>query len=863
MHDTRPTGTRRSAGLLCSAAAAAVAIAFSDGAHAQVAPATNIVSVCSGVALPRSAVTDIMRPVIGGVVTPIENTVNPILGVLGGALPLTPPLSIDTDTLLNNAAAGQPIRLQVLNTNGTLVGPGDPCEARADSLSLGTPAGIAIGGNRITGLGAANQEAYAATTDGIAFGNLSRSLAAGGIAFGDGATVDAAGTGAVAIGQGARATTAGSVALGAGSLTSRGVPEVSVGAPGAERIITNVAAGVQPTDAVNMGQYTTLAGTVSALGDAAVVYDDPIARNRVTFAGAAGTTLANVAPGDVSASSREAVNGSQLYSTNQLVQGNTTAITNLSTQIANGSLGPVRYVDASGIPAGSPTNSVALVGGASGPVTLGNVAAGSVAAGSTDAVNGSQLSATNDRVSATEAAVAGLDGRVTANTDAIATANGRIDGVDARTTANTAAIATVNGRVDGVEGRVGTAETQIATLGGRIDATTQAIGDLGGRVSATEGGIAANTQAISGLDGRVSANEQAVVTLGDRVANGAVGPVQYSDPGSPEIPNGGTRTNDVTLVGAATGPVGMHNVADGRLAAGSTDAVNGGQIYAIANAAANAVSYDTDSNGGRTNTVTLAGADPASSVKVTNVADGTVAAGSTDAVTGSQLASTNSAVATAQTTADTALNRADRAQTTADGAAADAARAQGTADVALGSATRAQTMASAASAGAARAQTTADTALSMGRNSVQYDPGQTAVTLNPGESAVTIHNVAAGTAPTDAVNMSQLGTGLTQTLAQAKSYTDGRFAAIAFDLKSVRRDAYAGSATALAAAGLPQAYEPGKGMISLGGGTYAGQSAIAIGLSKAFEDGHTVIRIAGSRDTQGRTGVNGGVGYQF
>lgn len=344
-------------GLLCSVATAALAtVSITVDANAQVAPATNIVSVCSGVALPRSAVTDIMRPVIGGVVTPVQNTVNPILGALGAVLPLVPPLSIDADTLLNNAAAGQPIRLQVYNTDGTLVGPGDPCEARADSLSLATPAGIAIGGNRITGLGAAGQEAFATSVDAIAFGNRARTFATGAIAFGDGATVGAGGTGSVAIGQGANALSANSVALGAGSIAARGVPEVSIGAPGAERLLTNVAAGVQATDAVNVGQYNALAGTVAALGDAAVAYDDPAVRTRVTLAGATGTTIGNVAPGELSATSTEAVNGSQLNATNQLVQGNTTAITNLSTQIVNGSIGPVRYVDATGNPAAAPTN---------------------------------------------------------------------------------------------------------------------------------------------------------------------------------------------------------------------------------------------------------------------------------------------------------------------------------------------------------------------------------------------------------------------------------------------------------------------------------------------------------------------------
>ena len=71
-----------------------------------------------------------------------------------------------------------------------------------------------------------------------------------------------------------------------------------------------------------------------------------------------------------------------------------------------------------------------------------------------------------------------------------------------------------------------------------------------------------------------------------------------------------------------------------------------------------------------------------------------------------------------------------------------------------------------------------------------------------------LHDVAAGTAPTDAVNVQQLNDGLASTLASANAYTDRRVSALEFDLASARREANAGTAGALAAAGLPQAFEP-------------------------------------------------------
>ena len=154
-------------------------------------------------------------------------------------------------------------------------------------------------------------------------------------------------------------------------------------------------------------------------------------------------------------------------------------------------------------------------------------------------------------------------------------------------------------------------------------------------------------------------------------------------------------------------------------------------------------------------------------------------------------------------------------------------------------------------------------ALALGGNSVQYGPGRTNVTFNAGGAATVLSNVAAGVSTTDAVNVGQLNSGINSAVTQANSYTDGRIAALDFDLRTVRRDSYAGTSSALAAAGLPQAYEAGKGMVAIGGGTYAGQSAVAVGMSKAFNDGHTVVKLSGTYDSQGRAGGAGGIGYQF
>src|SRR5690606_16169987 len=81
---------------------------------------------------------------------------------------------------------------------------------------------------------------------------------------------------------------------------------------GGERQLTNVAAGTQDTDAVNLGQFNAALEDVDADLAGAVKYDDED-KAKLTLAGEGGTTIANVAPGLLSATSTEAVNGAQLF----------------------------------------------------------------------------------------------------------------------------------------------------------------------------------------------------------------------------------------------------------------------------------------------------------------------------------------------------------------------------------------------------------------------------------------------------------------------------------------------------------------------------------------------------------------------
>lgn len=82
-------------------------------------------------------------------------------------------------------------------------------------------------------------------------------------------------------------------------------------------------------------------------------------------------------------------------------------------------------------------------------------------------------------------------------------------------------------------------------------------------------------------------------------------------------------------------------------------------------------------------------------------------------------------------------------------------------------------------------------------------------------------------------------------------------------LQGHARLADAGTAGAMAMAGMPQAYTPGRSMIAAGTAGYEGQSALAVGLSKISENGRWVVKLIGSANSRGNVGVSAGAGFQW
>ena len=281
---------------------------------------------------------------------------------------------------------------------------------------------------------------------------------------------------------------------------------------------------------------------------------DGAAQTSVTLAGAGGTTIANLADGDVSATSTEAVNGSQLFATNQEVAANADDIAALDDSA-------VQYDDASG--------TLVTLDGAGG-TTIANVADGTLSDTSSDAVNGSQLFATNQNVAANTDGLDALQDSAVQYDDA-SNALVTLDGADGTTITNVAEGTLSGTSTDAVNG------SQLFATNQQVAVNTAGIGDLDDRVTINADAIFDLDDTVTTLDTRVTQNRTDIDALQASVGNVPIGYVNNTDP----TVFSSVPTNRVALIGATPGTaVTLSNVAAGELSAGSNDAVNGSQLFA-------------------------------------------------------------------------------------------------------------------------------------------------------------------------------------------------------------------------------------------------------------------------------------------
>ncbi|HEL4234287.1 TPA: hemagglutinin [Stenotrophomonas maltophilia] len=699
----------------------------------------------------------------------------------------------------------------------------------------------------------------------------------------------ASGTDSIAVGTNARATAANSIAVGAGSLADR-ANSVSIGAAGAERQVTNLAAGTAATDAVNVGQLQ--ASEQGALrydlnGDGSVNY----ASATLGQAGTA-TTLRNLGPGQVSATSSEAINGAQLFAANQAVathlgggaavnaSGVLTAPTySINNVAANGTVTKGSYNDVGTAfdavsnslanvadqtdeidklavkydvdGSGNVLNSVTLTGTGTGAVKITNVAAGSILAGSSDAITGDQLFSTNSTVANYFGGTTAYNGTTNVWTapkfsiSSIATdgtfTSGDYNNVTAAFTAVDGSLKVLNQRITNGGGSAYLAVNSTAAAATAAGAEAVAVGP----------------QASAAGANSVAVGNGASASAGNSVALGA---------------------GSVASVGAQSGYTGAYGQAGASNSAGEVSVGSTGSERKITHVADGSDTYDATNVGQLKNGVNYAIDESKKYTdqkiqNITNVA-GSFRANNTNNLADPSASGANSAAGGAGSTAaganSTALGNGSQAQadnSVALGAGSVANRAN---TVSVGASGAERQVVNVADGSQATDAVNVRQLQASQQGTIRYDTtvnGATnynSVTLgNTNSGPTTVRNVAAGTAGTDAVNVDQLKSGMAQTLDWSKAYTDERMGGFERDLRKTDNRASAGIASAMATAALPQPSEAGRSMASVAAGSYNGESGVAVGISGVSEGGRWIYKFSGSTNSRGEAGVAVGAGIQW
>ena len=661
--------------------------------------------------------------------------------------------------------------------------------------------------------------------------------------------------------------------------------------------ITNVAAGVlseDSTDAVNGSQlYETnqkvdqntsaiadINTSITNLGTDALSWDDEEGAFSASHGTSGTNKITNVAAGEIASDSTDAVNGAQLYETNQLIALNNEVISNLAgdtseTYITDNGTG-VKYIrtndtglaeddaHASGVGAtavgynavASGVSSLALGKNSSSTIDTG-IALGSGSTSNRAISSGIQAtSVTSDGV------VIGYD---TTDRELLGALSLGTDGESYRQITNVA---------DGSEAQDAVTVRQLQNAIAAVSTTpTQyfhANSDEGDSLAVGENAIAVGAKTIVNGDSGVGIGYGAVVEQSafNGIAIGSSAQVNHAN----SIALG---SNSQTTVGAQSSytaynmdtpqtSVGEVSVGSGdgqrqitNVAAGSadTDAVNVGQLKVTdSHVAANTESI----NNLNTQVSSL-------DTRVTNIENSVgdiVTTGSTkyfktntDGVDANaqgtdSVAIGSGSIAAAENSVALGTNSvADEANTVSVGSSTQQRRIT---NVAAGvNNTDAVNVAQlkASEAGSVRYETNTD-------GSVNYS----VLNLGDGSGGTTrIGNVSAAVNDTDAVNYAQLK----RSVEEANTYTDQKMGEMNSKIKGVENKMSGGIASAMAMAGLPQAYAPGANMTSIAGGTFNGESAVAIGVSMVSESGGWVYKLQGTSNSQGDYSAAIGAGFQW
>lgn len=149
------------------------------------------------------------------------------------------------------------------------------------------------------------------------------------------------------------------------------------------------------------------------------------------------------------------------------------------------------------------------------------------------------------------------------------------------------------------------------------------------------------------------------------------------------------------------------------------------------------------------------------------------------------------------------------------------------------------------------ARVLAENSVALGQGSV-VDKGEiNTVSVGNATTKRRVTNVADGINAHDAVNVKQLN--------EVKSSVDS----VRKDLQKNDKKLRGGIAGAAALANIPQVTQAGSNLLGVGVGNYRGESAVAVGYSKANESNKVIFKMSGSATTQGDFNVGAGIGYQW
>jgi autotransporter adhesin len=445
--------------------------------------------------------------------------------------------------------------------------------------------------------------------------------------------------------------------------------------------------------------------------------------------------------------------------------------------------------------------------GTAGTRTLTGVTAGAVNATSVDAVNGSQL------YGVSQSTADALGGGSTVNPDGTISAPTYVAG---GSTFNN-----VGEVITNIDGRV----TQNTTDISNINSTLNNISSGSGITYFHANSSLADSQAVGAESVAIGGNAQSLAANSVAIGSNSVA----------------NRANTVS-VGSAGNERQITNVAAGTA---DTDAVNVSQLKASGiinpNGTTNtAVTYDKKADGTTNYSSITMGDGVAGGTTIHNVAAGSAG---DDAVNVNQM---NAAISTVTNIATAANNPMFTADGNRD---KEAAVASGTHSTAMG----------------ANANASAANSVALGANSVADRANTVSVGSAGNERQVT--NVAAGTAATDAVNVSQLNDSISAAVGNmpagmtAKSYTDQQINSVQSSVNQVAKKAYSGIAAATALTMIPDVDQGKTIAVGIGGGTYKGEQAVALGVSARITENLKMKAGAGT-SSQGTT-VGVGASYQW